>query len=696
LEKRKTIIRDISWLSFNSRVLQEAADKTVPLRERIKFLGIFSNNLDEFFRVRVATLKRMMQFDAKSRMHLELDPEGILESIHEKVLTLQNDFDQIWNEIQRELKKKKIILTNEKKLNIQQQKFILKYFNEQVRSNIVPLMIESITNFPALNDKYIYLACTLSKKDKSITEKFALIPVPTRILSRFIILPTKNTEKQIILLEDIIRYCLPNIFSFFGYDTFSAHAIKVTRDAEIDIDNDVSTSFIQKIEKGLKNRKKGKPVRLVYDREIPPSLLTYLIGRLGLSHKDNLIPGGRIHNFKDFMNFPSVVFNESNLRKEPFTHPQLRNRNSVSKVVLSKDIMLHFPYHSFNSVIDLLREAAIDPDVISIKITCYRLASRSKIINALINAVRNGKDVTVMIELRARFDEEANLEWKTALEEAGVKVLLGVPGMKIHAKLCVIKKRVDRKFIHYGFVSTGNLNENTALAYGDHCLLTSNSNIMADANRIFSYLEKPSIRQLHLKSCKTLLVSPTGMRYHLETLIDREIKHAQQNKKAAITLKVNSLSDEHLIDKLYIAARAGVEIKMIIRGICCMYTENKKFKTNVQSISIVDEYLEHARVMIFHNNGHEKVYISSCDWMLRNLNHRIEAACPVLDKHLINEIKDILNIQLKDNIKARILDNEQHNNYVNPRNTKKVRSQVEIYNYLHKKRGNSVIPDFYI
>jgi polyphosphate kinase len=283
-----------------------------------------------------------------------------------------------------------------------------------------------------------------------VAQKFALIPVPTRILSRFIILPTKNTEKQIILLEDIIRYCLPNIFSFFGYDTFSAYAIKVTRDAEIDIDNDVSTSFIQKIEKGLKNRKKGKPVRLVYDREIPPALLNYLIGRLGLSHKDNLIPGGRIHNFKDFMNFPSVVFNESNLRKEPFTHPQLRNTNSVSKVVLNKDIMLHFPYHSFNSVIDLLREAAIDPDVVSIKITCYRLASRSKIINALINAVRNGKDVTVMIELRARFDEEANLEWKTALEEAGVKVLLGVPGMKIHAKLCVIKKKVDKKFIHYG------------------------------------------------------------------------------------------------------------------------------------------------------------------------------------------------------------------------------------------------------
>jgi polyphosphate kinase len=696
LQKRKTIIRDISWLSFNGRVLQEAADKSVPIRERIKFLGIFSNNLDEFFRVRVATLKRMMQIGAKSRMHLELDPESILENIQEKVLTLQSDFDQIWNEILRELKKQKVFLANEKKLNIQQQKFILKYFNDQIRSHIVPLMIESITNFPALSDKYIYLACTLSRKDKSISQKYALIPVPTKSLSRFVILPSKNNEKQIILLEDIIRYCLPNIFSFFGYDTFSAYAIKVTRDAEIDIDNDISTSFIQKIEKGLKNRKKGKPVRLVYDREIPPALLNYIIGRIGLTHKDNLIPGGRIHNFKDFMDFPSAVFNEINSRKEPFTHPQLRNKNSVSKVVLAKDVMLHFPYHSFNSIIDLLREAAIDPDVISIKITCYRLASRSKIINALINAVRNGKEVTVMIELRARFDEEANLEWKAELEEAGVKVLLGVPGMKIHAKLCVIKKRIENSITHYGFVSTGNLNEKTALAYGDHCLLTSNNSIMADANKIFRYLESPEINVSLLKSCKTLLICPTGMRKQLELLIEKETKHAIHGKKAAITLKLNSLSDEQLIEKLYVAAKAGVEIKMIIRGICCMYTENKKFKIPIQAVSIVDEYLEHARVMIFHNSGHEKVFIASSDWMVRNIDHRVEAACPVIDKNLMSELKDILNIQLKDNIKARILDNDQQNIYVNPRNTKKVRSQVDIYNYLHKKRGSAVIPDLYI
>ena len=696
MQKRKTIIRDISWLAFNSRVLQEAADKTVPLKERIRFLGIFSNNLDEFFRVRVATLKRMIQLGSKSRMHLELDPEKILEEIQEKVLNLQNDFEQIWNEIIRELKKEKIFLIDEKKLNIIQQKFILQYFKDQVRGHIVPLMIESIANFPVLNDKSIYLACVLAKKDKSIPQKFALISVPARSLSRFTIIPSKKNEHNIILLDDVIRYCLPNIFSAFGYDVFSAHAIKLTRDAEIDIDNDVSTSFIQKIEKGIKNRKRGKPVRLVFDKDIPTTLLTYLIKRLGLTHKDNLLPGGKIHNFKDFMDFPEVVFKQNKIRKKPFTHPQLQNSNSVTKVILEKDVMLNFPYHSFNSVIDLLREAAIDPDVLSIKITCYRLAPRSKIINAITNAVRNGKQVTVVLELRARFDEEANLFWKKELEDAGVNVLIGLPRMKVHAKLCLIKKRINNTTTHYGFISTGNLNEKTALAYGDHCLLTSNRSIMADVNRVFNYLENPVTKLPFLKACKTILASPTGMRKQLLALISRETKHAIQKKKAAITLKLNSLSDEMLIEKLYEAARAGVEIKIIIRGICCMYTENKKFKTSIQSISIVDEYLEHARVFIFHNNGHEKVYISSADWMLRNIDHRIEVACPVLDENIKMELKEILNIQLHDNIKARILDNEQNNQYVNPRNTKKIRSQVEIYNYLEKKRGKSILPDFYM
>ena len=685
MQKRKTIFRDISWLSFNNRVLQEAADETVPLRERIRFLGIFSNNLDEFFRVRVATLKRMNEFGKKPKMHLELTPGTILEEIQEIVLEQQKEFERIWNEILRELKKEKIFLVNEKQLNRTQQNFVLSYFNEEIRSNIIPLMIESIPNFPVLNDKSIYLACRLSKKDKSIPQKFALVSVPTRRLSRFLILPSKTTEKHIILLEDIIRFCLPNIFSFFGYDTFSAHIIKVTRDAEIDIDNDIATSLIQKIEKGLKNRKKGKPVRFVFDKAIDPALLTYLVRRVGLLQKDNLVPGGRIHNFNDFINFPESVFAKKNLRKKPFIHPALKNVNNVTKVVLKKDVLLNFPYHSFDSVIDLLREAAIDPEVVSIKLTCYRLADRSKIINALTNAVRNGKLVTVVLELRARFDEEANLEWKEELEEAGVKVLLGVHNMKVHAKICLIKKRVNNRTIHYGFVSTGNLNEKTALVYSDNCLLTSDRNIMADVNRIFNYLEQPKTRIQFLKNCKTLMVSPAGMRKQIIQLINKEIKTAKLKKPASIILKLNSLSDELLINKLYEAAKAGVKIKMVIRGIFCLLTENKKFKIPIQAISIVDEYLEHARIMIFHNGGKEKTFISSADWMVRNIDHRIEVACPIFEKNIQQELKDILQIQLKDNIKARILDNELANQYVNPRNTKKIRSQVETYNYLYRK-----------
>ena len=684
MDKRKIIVRDISWLAFNGRVLQEAGDETVPLRERIRFLGIFSNNLDEFFRVRVGSLRRMIELGNKAtNMHLEASPEKILEEINFIVANHQNQFTRTWKIILGELNKQKIFIINDQQLSAEQQKFVLSYYIDSVRSYIVPLMLENLRVFPTLHDKSIYLACKLSKSDGTIPQRFALVSVPTR-LPRFIILPSTNDGHYIILLEDVIRYCLPQIFSFFSYDTFSSHIIKVTRDAEFDIDNDISTSLIQKIEKGLKNRRKGKPVRFVFDKEIDSDLLNYLIKRLGLSTKDNLESGERIHNFKDFMNFPEGVFQKKSLRKKPFIHPLLQNVKSVMKIILERDVLLNFPYHSFDSVIDVLREAAIAPDVVSIKITCYRLARESNIINALTNAVRNGKSVTIFLELRARFDEEANLEWKEILEDAGVKVLVALPNVKVHAKLCIIKRKVNNQSSSYGFVSTGNLNEKTSTTYGDHCILTANSHIMADVNRIFNYLENPKNIQL-LKSCNKLLVSPFVMRKELNSFIDKEIKNAKANKTASIILKLNSLSDEELILKLYEAARAGVKIKMVIRGICCMFTQNKKFRKKVKAISIIDEYLEHARVMIFHNGGKEKYFISSADWMVRNLDHRVEAACPVLDKNIQQEIKEILDIQFSDNVKARVLDNELSNRYVDMDGLKKTRSQIEIYNYLLKK-----------
>jgi polyphosphate kinase len=690
--KRKTIARDISWLSFNGRVLQEAADPSVPLRERIRFLGIFSNNMDEFFRVRVATLKRMSEYTgrkSKINMHMEQSPDKILNDIQSAVLEQSEEFDAIWGGIVKELEKEKIYLDTETELNTTQQHFVQNYFEEEVRSNIIPLMIESIPQFPYLRDKSIYLGVVLSRQDGTMKRKYALIEVPSRVLGRFVQLPSPgDDEKHIILLEDIIRYNLRKVFAYFGYDKYESWVFKVTRDAEIDIDNDISTTLIQKIEKGLKNRRRGKPVRFVYDKEMDKGLLDYLIKRLDISRKGNLIPGGRIHNFRHFMDFPDV-FPKKGQRKKPFAHPLLVKTPRVTDTVLEQDVMLHFPYHSFSPVIDMLREAAIDPNVTAIKITCYRLASNSKIINALVNAVRNGKHVTVMLELRARFDEEANLEWKERLEDEGVKVLIGVPNLKIHAKLCLIRKRINNFTIHYGFVSTGNLNERTARVYGDHCLLTSDKHIMADVNRIFNYLENWKEGVEPLKACKVLIPCPTGLRRELLKMVERETRAAREKKRAAITLKMNSLSDEELIDKLYDAAKAGVEIRLIVRGIFCMLSENSKFIVPVRAISIIDEYLEHARVFIFHNGGNEKVYISSADWMVRNLDHRVEATCPILDESIRMELKDILDIQLADNVKARWLDNELLNRYRREDSGKKIRSQIEIYNYLYQKANEA-------
>ncbi len=683
--KRKTIARDISWLSFNGRVLQEAADKTVPLRERVKFLGIFSNNLDEFFRVRVATLKRMADVGVKVRnMHLEVSPDKILDQIQEIVLRQQEEFGAVWESIRRELQNDNIFLVTEKKLSKEQQKFVQNFFEEEVRSNIIPLMIESIPTFPYLRDKSIYLGVVMSKRGDKTQKAYSIIEVPSRTIGRFIKLPSPEGQHHIILLEDVIRYNLRSIFSYFGYTSYQSWLFKVTKDAEIDMDTDISTSLIQKLEKGVRNRRKGKTVRFVYDQQMDEGLLNFLMKKLNLSRKSSLIPGGRIHNFRHFMDFPDV-FSKKSHRKRPFTHPMLRHTIRVTDVVLAKDIMLNFPYHSFSTVIDLLREAAIDPNVVEIKITAYRLAPNSKVINALVNAVRNGKKVSVMLELRARFEEEANLEWKKRLEDEGVKVMISIPDMKVHAKICLIRKKVNNNTLLYGFVSTGNLNERTATVYGDHCLLTANKQIMADVSRLFNYMERWKQGTDMLKSCKTLIPCPTHLRRELNRLISREIKNAKDGKPAMIIIKSNSIADEQLIEKLYEAAKAGVVLKLIVRGIFCMFSKNKKFRHPVKAISIVDEYLEHARIFLFHNEGDEKVFISSADWMIRNLDHRVEVTCPIFDENIKKVLKTILQIQLNDNVKARELDNELSNRYARNSESKRIRSQVDIYNYLHQK-----------
>lgn len=681
----KLIPRDISWLSFNERVLQEASDHTVPLKERVKFLGIFSNNRDEFFRVRVASLKRMLQIETKMKMHSEKNPQKILDDVQRINAAHQAAFEQVWSEVLTEMNNQHIFLKNDKQLNAEQKKFILDFFDNEVSANIVPLMVENIRKFPNLRDKSIFLGVVMAKSSDKANRKYAIIEVPvTAVGSRFIVLPSKEGTHDIMLLEDAIKFNLPDIFSFMGYDEFQAHIFKFTRDAELDIDNSDTTTIIQKLEKGLKNRKKGKPIRLTYDENIDAGFLEYLLARLGLTKKDNLTAGGSIHNFRHFMDFPSQVFTHKAKRKQPFTHPLLQDER-VGDVLMKRDVLLNFPYHSFSPVVDMIREAAFDPDVVSIKIACYRLASQSKIINALVNAVRNGKEVTVMMELKARFDEEANLQWQQVLADIGAKVLTGIQDMKVHAKICVIKKRIKNKTHHYGFVSTGNVNEKTARLYGDHCLLTSNRFIMADVNRIFNFLEKPDTGFHFLEKCKTLIPSPGFIRTELNKLIEAEITAARKGHSAEIILKMNSMADAKLIEKLTEAAKAGVVIKLIVRGIFCMQSESKKFKEPIKAISIIDEYLEHARVWVFHNRGDQKVYISSADWMIRNIEHRVEATCPIKNEELKQELIDILNIQLKDNTKARILNNELNNEYVKKKNNEEVRSQEEIYNYLANK-----------
>lgn len=687
--KLKTkIIRDISWLSFNERVLQEAGDANNHVYDRLRFLGIFSNNLDEFFRVRVAALNRMVRLKKQAKMHLEDSPEKILETIQARVIKQQRIFDRIYGQLVNDLKNQHIFIKNDRQLNEEQKQFIRRYFEDKVRTQIVPLMIESIPQMPLLHDRSIYLACVLGRRDNAVTQRFALIEIPTRTLPRFIPLPSKEGTTDLILIEDIIRSNLQNIFAAFEFNRFSGYIVKVTRDAELDLDNDINAGLIASLEKGLKNRKRGHTTRFVYDRRIDPGLLEYLTKRLQLSKKDNLIAGGRIHNFKDFMDFPAFVFNDLEYRPKPFAHPELAQPCLIMNVLKRKDILLHFPYHSFDPIIDLLREAAIDPFTQSIKITCYRLAGASKIINALINAVRNGKKVTAVLELRARFDEAANLVWKQLLEEEGVKVVIGQPEQKIHAKLCVIKKTVFNKSEEFGFISTGNFNESTARFYGDHCLLTANRKILADINRIFDAIENPEKTDGILNRMKYLPVAPKDMRKYYLSCIDEEIRAAKNHKAAEIIIKLNSLVDQVLIDKLYEAAQAGVQVSLIIRGICCALSQHRSFKKPINAISIIDEYLEHARVFVFHNSGHPKVYISSADWMVRNLDHRIEAAVPIFDKNLKQELIDILDIQLAENVKGRILDNRQRNRYRQREdNCEPVRAQKAVYQYLREKLG---------
>ena len=685
-DKELFINRELSWLQFNERVLQEAGDQNTPLLERLKFLGIFSNNQDEFFRVRVATLSRMAKYNTRSPYeYLGVNPKKILEKIYSTVNFQKNCFAEIYNEIVDELKQEKIFLLDEKQLNKEQGEFVLKYFRKNVRPHLFPVLMNNITDFSMLKDYAIYLTVVMSNSKKKLSDELALIEISSESLNRFVELPAKKDEKCIILVDDVIRYCVKEIFSTFDYNDFSAYTIKFTRDAELDLDNDISKSFIELLSESINKRKEGSTVRFIYDKSMPENSIKLILKKLHINKYEHLVEGGRYHNFKDFMNFPRIDKPQLYFPKtEAIPNKQLGKYNSIFDAVAEKDVLLNFPYNSFQYIIDFLREASIDPKVKSVSMTIYRLASNSNIINALINAARNGKKVTVYMEIQARFDEEANITWANKLHEAGVKVIQGVPGLKVHSKLILVKRKEKNKTVLYANVSTGNFNENTSKVYSDLSLLTCNKNITLEVEKVFDQFE----HNFKIHTYKHLWVSPNYMRTRFTTAINNEVRNVKKGLKGEIILKLNSVVDPDMVKKLIRASQSGVKIKLIIRGICTLIPGITDKTDNIDVISIVDKYLEHTRVFIFHNNGNENVLISSADMMTRNFDRRIEVACPIYDKELKEQIKEFINIQLRDNTKARKLTGDMFltsNCYVERENNENEhRAQIETYEYVKK------------
>lgn len=680
-KKALFVNREISWLSFNERVLQEAGDPRVPLVERVRFLGIFSNNLDEFFRVRVASLRRIQLLGKRALSSVEEDPASQLLKIHDVVVDQQKRHDDLFNVLEKELDKKGIQFVDEKSINKDQALIAKAYFKEKLRPLLVPIMIQGRIPFPDLADNAIYLAIKLWKKGQKKETKYALIEVPASV-PRFLVLPEIDGKKSVMFIDDVIRIKLKKIFSIFSFEEFEAYTIKITRDAELDIDDDVSQSLIEKMSKSVDKRKSGQYVRFLYDQDMPDDLLQFLLKKLNLDSKeqDSIIPGGRYHNKRDLMSFPD--FGDSSLCFEslpPVSHPRLTNQISLLDAIKEKDVLLQFPYQRFAHIVDLLREAAIDPNVKTIRINLYRVASDSQVCNALINAVKNGKKVIAVLELLARFDEENNMEWSNKLQEEGVKVIYGVPGLKVHSKLILISRREDGKIRRYANIGTGNFHEKTANIYSDTSLLTADKNLANEVKKVFQFFENNYERAVF----RHLIVSPFSTRRRFLKLIDHEIKMAEKDKDAWIIIKLNNLVDQVMIKKLYDASKAGVKIKLIVRGVCSLIPGVKGMSENIQVTSIVGRFLEHSRIFIFSNDGQPKFYLSSSDWMTRNLDYRIEVSTPIYDKDLQLELMNYIEIQLSDNQKARIVNASLSNQYVKvEKNGEKINSQLHLYNHF--------------
>jgi len=686
--KNEYVNREISWLHFNARVLQESADKKVPLIDRLRFLGIFSNNLDEFFKVRYATVKRIVDAGKKGKSVLGGEKaKDLLEEITKIVIAQQARSLEILNNIEEELKEENIFLIDENEVSDNQAEFIREYFFKKVNQELMTIILNDLTEFPLLKDTAAYLAVkiVMSNNENSGTNgknRYALIEIPKGI-DRFVVLPKEGDKNYIIILDDLIRFCLDSIFTMFEFDSISAHMIKITRDAELDIDNDLTKSFIEKISSSVEHRKISDPVRFVYDKSIDKDTLQFLKEKMNIVDTDSVIPGGKYHNRRDYMGFPSLGRQDLRYKKiEPLPVKGLSMKGSLLEMIAQKDYLIYTPYHTFSYVTKFLRQAALDPKVRAIKITVYRLANDSQIASALTNAAKNGKKVTVQIELQARFDERANIKYANQLQAEGINLIFGVPGLKVHSKICLVLREEAEGIKRYGFISTGNFNESTAKIYTDYTLFTAHEGILKEMGKVFDFFET----NYKINKYKHLIVSPHYTKSTFIKLIDNEIANAAMGKEAYIKIKMNSFTSYKMIDKLYEASRAGAKVQLIIRGVCCLVPGVIGMSENIEAVSVVDKFLEHPRLFIFGNGGNPKVYISSADWMTRNLDFRVEVGCPIYDGDIKRELLDTFDISWRDNRKARVFSDKQDNAYKerNPQE-EELRSQFKLYDYYLEK-----------
>lgn len=704
--KPKYINREITWLKFNARVLQEARDKSVPLLERLRFLGIYSNNLDEFYKVRYATVLRALQLDhaAYSNIIEEQSLKSLLSDIQDVVEMQQKSYDDTYEQILKEMEQENIYFLDDTEVEENFAEFLDNFYQNKLSHTIAIYLWEpNIEKIPELRDEANYLVVKLGNKrdEKPKSENFinkvkkwfsaevkasptsskentyAIIEIPTHLFSRFVVLPKKDGKDYIIMLEDVIRYKLKEIFEIFEFDTIEAHSFKASKDAELDLDQDVQRSFMDRISRSVEGRRRGEPVRLVYDKDIAEDTLNYLKKILHIDRYDSLSPGGKYHNKRDFIGFPNLGKKHLEYEKiKPLVPPALRNVKSYIREIEKRDHLIYAPYADFSILLKFLRQAAIDPKVESIKITAYRVASESQIMSALVNAAKNGKKVTAVLELRARFDEANNVNWSKILQDEGVQVIFGVADLKVHSKIGLVTYREKEEKKKIAFISTGNFHEKTARIYTDYTLLTSHKEISEEVSEVFDFFES----NYKVKKYKHLILSPHEMRYKIEEKINREIENKKKGLPAQINIKVNSLSDKKMIDKLYKANKVGVEVRLVVRGICCLIPGIKGLSENIKAISVVDKFLEHPRLYWFKNGGEDEVYISSADWMPRNIDHRVEVGCPILNPQLKKEVMNTFELSFTDNVKGRIhnntLDEIYQENELPPN-----RSQVSIYNY---------------